>query len=204
MFLSDDEIKQLTGIKRGHAKQGAYLKAKKIKHWINAKGAPIVPSNYQAFFTQTEFESKTEKFDYQLSQFNGEIPVVWLEKNADKYIFTAKQIVEASIRYPNEVGYLFSGLYFLVDEMQIVYVGIAKNISERLLQHYRSDKTFTHIFTIEFPEMVMPILEGFYIEALRPIYNVKYPPVYTLAQKLLKKYEGAFNELEINHNQKAI
>jgi hypothetical protein len=42
MFLSDDEIKQLTGIKRGHAKQCEQLKKMHIPFRTNARGEPIV------------------------------------------------------------------------------------------------------------------------------------------------------------------
>jgi hypothetical protein len=42
MFLSDDDIKKLTGIKRGHAKQCEQLRKMNIPFRTNARGEPIV------------------------------------------------------------------------------------------------------------------------------------------------------------------
>jgi hypothetical protein len=46
MFLTPDEIAQLTGIKRGHAKQCAQLDRMYIPYRINARGEPIVVKAY--------------------------------------------------------------------------------------------------------------------------------------------------------------
>jgi len=42
MFLSEDDIAKLTGIKRGHAKQCAQLDKMYIPYRVNARGEPIV------------------------------------------------------------------------------------------------------------------------------------------------------------------
>ena len=46
MFLTNEEIAMLTGIKRGHAKQCAQLDKMYIPYRVNARGEPIVVRNY--------------------------------------------------------------------------------------------------------------------------------------------------------------
>lgn len=56
MFLTPDEIAQLTGIKRGHAKQCAQLDRMYIPYRVNARGEAIV---IRAYLLGTKQEETT-------------------------------------------------------------------------------------------------------------------------------------------------
>lgn len=57
MFLTDDEIKRLTGIKRGYAKQCAQLEKMHIPYRLNALNQPLVTKSFiegsKEIFTQS-------------------------------------------------------------------------------------------------------------------------------------------------------
>ena len=57
MFLTADEIAQLTGIKRGHAKQCAQLDKMYIPYRINARGEPVVVRDFLLGQKQHEIKS---------------------------------------------------------------------------------------------------------------------------------------------------
>ena len=46
LFLTQDDIVRLTGIKRGHTKQRSQLDKMHIPYRINARGEPIVSTAY--------------------------------------------------------------------------------------------------------------------------------------------------------------
>lgn len=196
LFLTNDEVADLTGIKRGHdgktkaQLQCDYLIQNKIHYYPNVRGEPvIVRARLYSFDVVINPNNKVE-LDYQLQQFNGEKPYVWIEKNIEKNIFDKNHILNNCISYPTNNDLRYSGLYFLIHEKNIVYVGISKNISYRLLQHERTEKLFTEIFIIKFPEMAMSKLEEFYIHAFKPFHNFNYPSKTKETKELLEKYKG--------------
>jgi len=64
---------------------------------------------------------------------------------------------------------LICGVYFLIQNNEIVYVGQSKNISSRVTQH--TDKLFDSIMYIECSENKLYDIEKFYIIACNPKYN---------------------------------
>jgi hypothetical protein len=67
------------------------------------------------------------------------------------------------------------GIYFLVDEAQVVYVGQSVNVTNRIVQHDR-DKVmkFDSASHVECAKEELDALEAAYIRMLRPKYNITF------------------------------
>ena len=67
----------------------------------------------------------------------------------------------------------FSCVYFLIKDMEIVYVGQALYINSRLAEHRRDGKDFDSYYVIECSKKNVDMLESFYIHTFRPKLNGK-------------------------------
>lgn len=66
----------------------------------------------------------------------------------------------------------FSGVYFLINHDEIVYVGESRNVYARLDNHVLSeDKKFDRFYVIHCPGTFRKRLESLYIQRFTPIYN---------------------------------
>lgn len=71
-----------------------------------------------------------------------------------------------------------AGIYFLLRDNDVVYVGRSTNIMVRLSHHrFEATKEFNRIFVIECPVAHMDRLERLYIDKFQPTYNAACPPV---------------------------
>lgn len=68
-----------------------------------------------------------------------------------------------------------SGIYFLLDDDEIVYVGQSKNIQARFENHTKSNKIFNRWFYIFCDIEDLNKTEAYYILMLRPKYNIAIP-----------------------------
>lgn len=70
-------------------------------------------------------------------------------------------------------GSQFSGVYFLIHDNDVVYVGESLNVYSRINTHaLDKDKTFTHYYVIFCPPEHRKELEKSYIKDFSPVYNV--------------------------------
>ena len=82
-------------------------------------------------------------------------------------LLRANSIVEQSLPWGRE-----SGVYFLIDNNEVVYVGQSVNIYARIAQH--TDKRFTHYAVIPCQPESLNKLESLYIHLLTPRLNGSY------------------------------
>jgi predicted GIY-YIG superfamily endonuclease len=82
-------------------------------------------------------------------------------------------------------------VYFLIDGVDIVYVGQSKNLSTRIISH-KKDKNFTRVIYMVVAENDLDKVERFYEEELLPKYNKAH------YVKKLKEEKGLFNGLLYN------
>jgi len=82
----------------------------------------------------------------------------------NKALLTREQIVETSLPWARSTG-----VYFLIDADEIVYIGQSVNVYARIAQH--SDKTFDRYAYIPCEADVMDRLESLYIHCFRPRMN---------------------------------
>jgi hypothetical protein len=87
------------------------------------------------------------------------------------------------------------GIYFLIKDGKIVYVGQSVNILERIKTHYYSLKEFNRFYYIECKKEELNKLEGEYIFKFFPIYNKKIPEHSTF--KTLNQIKKYFAKMEL-------
>jgi hypothetical protein len=64
-----------------------------------------------------------------------------------------------------------TGIYFLLQNDIVVYVGKALNIFSRIRQHLKSDKIFNKVYYLEFQEEELYAKENEFISKFVPLYN---------------------------------
>ena len=112
----------------------------------------------------------------------------------DTKIKKSLEIIENSIEIPNYMRQI-SGVYFLLQDDVIVYVGKSENITLRLMTHIREkSKSFNKYYYIYYDNInEMSFMEAYYIMLLKPLYNKKEPDVKyqkEVINTLFKKQDG--------------
>lgn len=91
------------------------------------------------------------------------------------------------------------GVYFLLDGQEVVYVGQSIQIGGRICEHQRdTGKNFTHAVFIGTQERDLDAVEGAFINALKPKYNLRkakttknsVDPLTDSQREVLDKYGG--------------
>jgi hypothetical protein len=104
-------------------------------------------------------------------------PDEWFRANAHRFLFHSEHVVASAVVYELGNGPNSGGVYFLIYQNEIVYVGISCDISARLVQHKRDGRAFDRYWCIGgLPEGFAQMVETFYIHVFRPVGNEKYPP----------------------------
>lgn len=93
-----------------------------------------------------------------------------LAKLTSSTLFRESEIVAASKAFE-----VCSGVYFLVNDARVVYVGQAVNIHSRIHAHL-GIKAFSHFAFVLCPPSHLNILESIYIHLLRPSLNGEIQP----------------------------
>lgn len=73
------------------------------------------------------------------------------------------KIVSSSVALPNSIG-----IYFLIENGVIVYVGKSENMLNRIAGHSEKGRPFDRYFAIPCAKEILDELERAYISALRP------------------------------------
>lgn len=104
-------------------------------------------------------------------------PDDWLKANAKRFHFTDAQIISAAkpqaehgLNYPQ-----IWGIYFLVADGQIVYVGMSNHITRRVTQHAERGLQFDAVAWFEAPAEYLQDIEAYYIGRIRPGLNFDLP-----------------------------
>lgn len=85
-------------------------------------------------------------------------------KATKEYLLTRTQLLENEIPWNSLVG-----IYFLIHDNEIVYIGQSTNVYRRLTAH--SDKQFSGYAVVPCETHELDILESLYIHCLQPKYN---------------------------------
>lgn len=78
-----------------------------------------------------------------------------------------EEILGCAVRVPK------SGVYFLIDKDEIVYIGMSSNLFARIGRHiFDGDRVFTKYTIIEMPQSDIKRFESELIERYKPKYNI--------------------------------
>lgn len=102
-----------------------------------------------------------------------------------RHALTAEQILQEA-----KPAKRTSGIYFLIRDGEIVYVGQSVNVYTRIADHMRT-REFTHTHVHECDVSEMDGLEEYYISLLQPIENILSNPRYE------RKYNKRGRETEV-------
>lgn len=102
-------------------------------------------------------------------------PQDWLRANACRFYFTYEQIVTAANDDYESVDNC-PGIYFLVRNCEIVYVGLSVQISSRIAKHRVTKGGWDLHAWFEAPPDHLKAIESYYIHRFTPILNGYYPP----------------------------
>lgn len=100
----------------------------------------------------------------------------WLRRSMRQFIHTPDHIV-ANLRPVPGIFPAGCGVYFLARDRTILYVGISRNVRQRLVQHRKAAEIpFDSAWSFGAPADHLVKIEGFYLLWLEPAYNFKIEP----------------------------
>ena len=119
----------------------------------------------EALANANGLSSKIELLRQTLEKLQAQVAMQELSnKITGKALLQPEQIVKAAIPW-----HTASGVYFLVDGDEVVYVGQSVNIYNRIPQHH--DKKFDRYMYVPCKHELLNVLESLYIHCLRPKFN---------------------------------
>ena len=97
----------------------------------------------------------------------------WIEENLERFVFPVDRILGEAKEYSwydrDGEG---CGIYFLIYNNEIVYVGKGVDICQRLQRHWKTKPAWTHFWSFEgVPTEYLEQVEYFYIKWLNPALN---------------------------------
>ncbi len=99
----------------------------------------------------------------------------WADVHIHDYLFCHDYIINNSIPAESELT-REQGVYFLILDNLITYVGQSKDIYLRVEKHFYR-KQFNKVFTLEIEQdLLIDNIEAYYIHKFEPHYNTSYPP----------------------------
>ena len=104
------------------------------------------------------------------------VPIQWLEHYAAAFHFHDAELLAArtSLHMPRA-----SGVYFLFDGDECIYVGQTQNFWDRSEQHKAKGVEWTSHAYIEVPKFHAKEVEAYYIRRIQPPLNADYPRLRT-------------------------
>lgn len=105
----------------------------------------------------------------------------WIAQHAERLIVTRAQVLEAASDKPllplDE--YARRGVYFLVKNEEVVYIGQTGNWSARQNSHLKARRKWDRLFFLDVNHsMARPAIEWAYIDVAEPAWNVAVRPSY--------------------------
>ena len=177
-FLDDEALVKLTG-RRRKSMQITELRRLGLPFFVNAHGDPVVArSAIEGGELPDVIGERTQLAELQCPYVGPVIDGVpaaeWIKENGRRFLFDVDHIVSSAIDYRQIRDHQHPGIYFLLLDGNIVYVGKSTNIYWRVWQHF-SEKMFSDVFCFEAPEAALDFIESYYINTMRPLLNSKFP-----------------------------
>lgn len=125
-------------------------------------------------------------------RLSGEMPTLraWFSENPDVLKHAPETAVAESEPYRRRAGPSEPGIYFLINDSKIIYIGKALSIAERLQKHNLTGKPFSHYWCFGgVPYEWLGHVEGFYIKRCRPALNKMGVPYSRDLDKIANKKE---------------
>lgn len=106
----------------------------------------------------------------------------WVDRHLNNFSFPAKKIKAEAVPYEARKSPVpnMPGIYFLLYDDEIVYVGKAQSVNNRIWRHFVDRNILFNRYWLlsGLPSKALEYVEGFYINGLEPACNKK-PGPYT-------------------------
>lgn len=112
------------------------------------------------------------RFTWDGANGQHKVPIDWLMHYASAFHFSDAEIWAARTTASMPTA---SGVYFLFDGEECIYIGETNSFCHRALQHKRNLVRWTSHAYFEAPKMHAPEVEAYYIRRIRPAFNSSYP-----------------------------
>lgn len=133
----------------------------------------------------------------------GENDIDWMVSNLDKYIFDKNAIIGAAQNYSyahNPGMGPQPGVYFLIKDERVVYVGLSKYISNRVKEHHTKFMPFNRVAWIGgIPEQFLETMEVYYIYEFEPPLNNKVLEPCVVLRGYTKKFKEKAKLMGFGH-----
>ncbi len=125
------------------------------------------PQKKEITLSIDELKKERDFLLQQVSTIKHELALSEISKKlTSKTLVSESDIVQACNPLP-----MVAGIYFLVDNGNVVYVGQSVNIFSRVSQHYNDKKQFTSFAYIVCEKNILDKMESLYIHLLKPKLN---------------------------------
>jgi hypothetical protein len=111
-------------------------------------------------------------FQWEASNDQYKIPIDWLSHYASAFHFSDAEIWAARTTDDMPAA---SGVYFLFDGDECIYVGQTQCFRDRAEQHKRNEIQWTSHAYFEVPKSFAPAVEAYYIRRIAPWFNGSIP-----------------------------
>lgn len=107
---------------------------------------------------------------YEERPWSGETPDAWFYYHAHEYLYAPEYIEACAQPYePTDAMRGECGIYFLLIDTEIVYVGMSESIGDRVERHRFSGMRFNRWFFIHsIPSLYVREVELFFLHAFTP------------------------------------
>jgi hypothetical protein len=125
------------------------------------------PQKKELTLSIDELKKERDFLLQQVSSIKHELALSEASKRlTSKTLVSESDIVQSCNPLP-----MVTGIYFLVDKANVVYVGQSVNIFSRVSQHYSDKKQFTSFAYIVCDRAILDKMESLYIHYLKPKLN---------------------------------
>ena len=125
------------------------------------------PQKKELTLSIDELKKERDFLLQQVSSIKHELALSEASKRlTNKTLVSESDIVQSCNPLP-----MVTGIYFLVDKANVVYVGQSVNIFSRVSQHYSDKKQFTSFAYIVCDSAILDKMESLYIHYLKPKLN---------------------------------
>lgn len=181
MFLTPAEVREFTGRRRSDA-QTRELTRMGVPYVKRSDGSVVVlravaEQVKAGIYTAPDYSAPPPADDTDYSgewrpwRETGIAPCDWMDANWRMFAH-APDVIRSRLMAPDEAPSI-SGIYFLFEAGELVYIGESVDTGYRLAQHAK-DKRFDAVWTFKAPELYRVGVECAYINALRPPLNTRY------------------------------
>jgi hypothetical protein len=179
-----EDLQQITG----------YQRMADVERCLRDQGIRYSRGSYSPHWTTLEWIHQAAGLNTSTAPTEPAVPLISrLPDIAQNTIIGRDEILRRSVLMndPNSTLPGGAGIYFLINDGDIRYIGQSVQIGTRVCQHALSGRQFSAVSWVEnIPKDALDEIEAFYITALNPAENVRRPCPDLMPRSAMNAYLG--------------